>query len=127
VCIPTALRASWMFVASAPLSAMASSPASSPQKRRVISGCIEERRKRGPATAERAAKRPGAERQGNGDHVSGCAPENVGVAPGYATMLEALANPGHKCGADSSARKSIHPLPPSNTGANRWMRLTSKD
>jgi hypothetical protein len=57
---------------------------------------MKERRKRGPATAERAAKRPGAERQGNGDLVSGCTPENVGVTPGYAAMLEALAAPGHK-------------------------------
>jgi hypothetical protein len=84
--------------------------------RRVISGRIEERRKRGPATAERAAKRPGAERQGNGDLVSGCAPENVGVTPGYARMLEALADPGHKRRAESSARKSIHPRSPVKHG-----------
>jgi hypothetical protein len=43
--------------------------------------------------------------------------------PGYAAMLEALADPGHKRRAEVDFTR----LPPSNTGAKRRIRLSRKD
>ena len=87
------------------------------------------------ATAERGyAKRPGAERQGNGDLVSGCAPENVGVTPRVSWRDARKRSPTpathakRRAEMDGSARKSIHPRSSLlKHGRKRRMRLTGKD
>ena len=109
-------------------SATASSPASSPQKKRVISGCIEVRRKIGPATAESSREAfPGAEKtRKRRSRFRLCARERRRYARvRYDARSARRPRPQAPC--RKLGEEVDSPAPPSNTGAKRQMRLTSKD